>query len=117
MWSAKFKTMPQTEFDRLLQPELLPDEILFLITHLKEQKQQADEKVSIPPPTAIRDFHQRKTEEIRHRLADLEYRHPDNAVLTELLQRCVKKYSFNIFYHINGSGSTDPQGILRIVHR
>ena len=93
MWSAKFKTMPPTEFDRLLIPELLPDEISLLIRQLKERKQQAGEKAVIPLPMGIRDYYPPKIEQIRRCLAGLEYRHPDDAVLTELLQRCVKKYS------------------------
>ena len=93
MWSAEFKTMPPTEFDRLLIPELLPDEISLLIRQLKVRKQQAGEKAVIPLPTAIRDFYHIKMEQIRQRLAVLEYRHPDNAALTELLRHFVKKYS------------------------
>ena len=47
MWSDRFHSMPPTEFDKLLIPELLPVEILQLIPELKRQMAAAGINVRI----------------------------------------------------------------------
>lgn len=44
IWSINRKSMPPTQFKRLLLPELLPAEILKLVEILNEQKKKAEEK-------------------------------------------------------------------------
>ena len=93
MWCAEFQTMPPTEFDKLLLPELLPGEILQLIKRLKLQKQGADEKAALPLPRSLYDFYTVQREKIQQRLTELKHNPRDNAVLGELLHRYVVKYS------------------------
>ena len=93
MWCVEFCSMPPTEFDKLLLPELLADDILQLIRRLKSQKQQAGEKAALPVPPGLYDFYAVQGEKIKARLATLGHSLPDNAVLGELLRRCVAKYN------------------------
>ena len=87
MWSAKFKTMPPTESDKLLIPELMPDEILQLIPELKKQKQQVNEKAVMPLPGKLYKFYIEQKEQTLQQLAGIKYQHPDNSELNQLLQK------------------------------
>ena len=87
MWSAKFKTMPPTESDKLLIPELMPDEILQLIPELKKQKQQVNEKAVMPLPEKLYKFYIEQKEQTLLQLAGIKYQHPDNSELNQLLQK------------------------------
>ena len=87
MWSAKFKAMPPTEFDKLLIPELMPDEILQLIPELKAQKQQVNEKAVMPLPETLYNFYTNQKEQTLQQLAGMKYQHPDNSELNQLLQK------------------------------
>ena len=87
MWSAKFKTMPPTESDKLLIPELMPDEILQLIPELKKQKQQVNEKAVMPLPEKLYKFYIEQKEQTLQQLAGIKYQHPDNSELNQLLQK------------------------------
>ena len=89
MWSASFKTMPPTEFEKLLIPELLSDGILRMIPELEEQKRRGDEKAIIPLPETLYEFYVAQREKTLERLASITYHAPDNAVLGELLRRMV----------------------------
>ena len=91
MWSAKFKTMPPTKFDKLLIPELLPDEILQLIPELKAQKQQVNEKAVMPLPETLYNFYANQKEQTLQQLAGIKYQHPDNSELNNLLQASVNR--------------------------
>ncbi len=57
-WSADRKTMPPTEFNRMLIPELFPNEILELVMVLKRQKENAIEKQRIDMPEKITEYFQ-----------------------------------------------------------
>lgn len=92
MWCAEFQTMPPTEFEKLLLEELISGEILQLIRHLKTQKQQRGEKITLPLPRMLYDFYVIQSEKVRQRLMMLNPTLHDNAVLGELLSRCVAKY-------------------------
>ena len=91
IWSARFQTMPPTEFDSLLIPELLPNEISQLIPELKKQKQQVNEKAVIPLPEKLYNFYIEQKEQILQQLAEMKYLHPDNLDLNLLLQKYAKK--------------------------
>ena len=91
MWSVRFQSMPPTEFDRLLVPELLPREILRRIAELKARKQRADEKAAIPLPQDLHDFCISLREDVLHRLDAMQFRHPGNDALNQLLQTCVRR--------------------------
>ena len=92
MWCAKFRSMPPTEFEKLLPAELISDEMLRSIRELRAQKQQAGEKNAIPVPKTLYDFYMVQREKVRQRLATFAFPLPDNAVLGELLCRCMTKY-------------------------
>ena len=83
--------MPPTEFDSLLIPELLPNEISQLIPELKKQKQQVNEKAVIPLPEKLYNFYIEQKEQILQQLAEMKYLHPDNLDLNLLLQKYAKK--------------------------
>ena len=83
--------MPPTEFDKLLIPELLSDEILQLIPELKAQKQQVNEKAVMPLPETLYNFYTNQKEQTLQLLAGIKYQHPDNFELNNLLQASVKR--------------------------
>ncbi|MBQ9788214.1 MAG: nucleotidyltransferase domain-containing protein [Lentisphaeria bacterium] len=89
MWSANFRTMPPTEFNKLLIPELLVDEILQLIPELKKQKQQANEKAVLPLPETLYEFYIAQKEQTLQLLGDIKYQHSDNSELNNLLRTSV----------------------------
>ena len=90
MWSALFKTMPPTEFEKLLIPELLPEKILKLVRELIGQKIQAGEKATIPVPDLLFDFYTEQREKLVLELPLLKCRTADHAILGEILQNYVQ---------------------------
>ena len=90
MWSALFKTMPPTEFEKLLIPELLPEKILKLVRDLITQKIQAKEKATILVPDILWNFYNEQRENLLQKLPLLECRAHDRSILGEILRNYVQ---------------------------
>jgi predicted nucleotidyltransferase len=88
-WSFERESMPPTQFDCLLLPELFPAEILELIDVLKHQKEIAVEKQRVSMPPKLLQFFQDQCKTLRNHSKSLKKPNGDSAALNRILRRFI----------------------------
>lgn len=89
MWSFERESMPPTEFNCLLLPELFPAEILEIVSVLEYQKKNAVEKQRIVMPPKLLQFFQDKRNILENRSKFLTKQNGNSATLNRILRRFI----------------------------
>ena len=77
-WSSRFATMPPVKFTKLLVPELVPEDILAIITDLQGQKKEAKEKDTVVVQKSLLDFITKTREECLKEAQRMPRREPSS---------------------------------------
>ncbi len=91
LWAEKYQTMPPTEFDGMLNLELLPDSILQTVFGLREIKRQAKEKERIAVPMELLLFCQNRREEVKRAIEGRKYLRPPLLELNRFFRATVQR--------------------------
>ncbi len=89
IWISDRESMPPTQFDCLLLPELFPSEILEMIDVLKRQKETAAEKQRIAMPPKLLQFFQDQRNTLENRLKPMTKQKGDSAALNRILRQFI----------------------------
>ena len=90
-WCGQFQTMPPVLFTELLQPKLLPAELLALIRELLSQKKSAGEQARCVFSADLHAFYERTVQECLEMAAALHHQAPPKAALDALLRKWVAR--------------------------
>ena len=86
-WSVVYKTMLPTQFNDLLLPKLLLEDILDIIMVSQKQKLQGDEKTTIVLEEKLYNFYIEYRQLSLQQLNSLSYNYPGNMVLNQLFPK------------------------------